>query len=92
MSHALEWPSLTCQWFGESDIDNEREVSKHKLLLGTHTSGNEPNYLMIADILLPSPDVEVDCRKYNDERKEVGGFGCLLNKIDIKITIDHLGM
>lgn len=61
------------------------------MLLGTHTSDGEPNYLMIAEILLPNADAEIDARKYDDERGEVGGFGGKLSKIDIKIKINHEG-
>ena len=32
LTHALEWPSLTCEW-----IPDEAGGSSHKLLLGTHT-------------------------------------------------------
>jgi hypothetical protein len=28
----------------------DRDVSIHKLLLGTHTSSTDPNYLMVADV------------------------------------------
>ncbi|KAL5714650.1 hypothetical protein ACHQM5_016581 [Ranunculus cassubicifolius] len=41
ISHALEWPSLTVQWLPSS-----------KLILGTHTSDDSPNFLMIADVQL----------------------------------------
>lgn len=91
MTHPLEWPSLTVQWMPEVTRPTDREISIHKLLLGTHTSGSDPNYLMIADVLLPLPDAEIDARKYDDERGEVGGFGGVLSKIDIKIKMIHDG-
>ena len=50
MTHALEWPSLTVQWFPEVTTPADRPVSMHKMLLGTHTSGAEANYLMVADV------------------------------------------
>jgi hypothetical protein len=50
MTHALEWPSLTVQWLNDVNRTNDREVSVHKLILGTHTSCVEPNYLMIAEV------------------------------------------
>lgn len=49
ITHALEWPSLTVQWLPPSQLP-------HKLILGTHTSENEPNYLMLAQVNLPSQD------------------------------------
>ncbi|WCJ39890.1 Histone-binding protein MSI1 [Euphorbia peplus] len=50
ISHPLEWPSLTVQWLPHSE---------HKLILGTHTSDDSPNYLMIAHALLPDPSSQI---------------------------------
>lgn len=36
------------------------------MILGTHTSGAEQNYLMIANVKLPTPDADIDPRKYDD--------------------------
>lgn len=91
MTHALEWPSLTVQWFPEVQTPADRQVSMHKLLLGTHTSGSETNYLMVAEVTLPLPETEVDARRYDDEKQEVGGFGGTLCKIDVKIRMAHDG-
>lgn len=97
LTHSLEWPSLTCQW-----LPTKRTLSKkcveHQLLLGTHTMG-EQNYLMVATALLPSNDDEVvvgevSSLRYDEEKKEVGGFGLAgpnVGKIDIKMKIKHEG-
>jgi histone-binding protein RBBP4 len=50
LTHSLEWPSLTVQWLNEVSTDNERQVSIHKMILGTHTSDGEQNYLMIGEV------------------------------------------
>ena len=50
MTHALEWPSLTVQWLPEVTKPPLKDISVHKVLLGTHTSNNEPNYLMIGEV------------------------------------------
>lgn len=71
MTHALEWPSLTVQWLSEVKRSPDGLSNIHKLLLGTHTSNSEPNYLMVADVTLPSLETEIDARKYDDERGEV---------------------
>jgi histone-binding protein RBBP4 len=91
MTHALEWPSLTVQWLPEVRKSADGETNVHRMLLGTHTSNSEPNYLMVADVILPTPEAEIDARKYDDERGEVGGFGGTLNKVDIKIKMNHEG-
>lgn len=59
--------------------------------MGTHTSGAEQNHLIIAEIKLPLEDTEIDERKYNDELQEIGGFGGLAGKVEIKIRINHEG-
>ena len=51
ITKSLEWPSLTVQWLPSKDIPADSEFSVQKLILGTHTSDQEPNYLMIAKVL-----------------------------------------
>ncbi|KAG2171374.1 hypothetical protein INT43_009035 [Umbelopsis isabellina] len=50
VTHALEWPSLTCQWLPQTDSDK----SVQSMLLGTHTSDEEPNYIKVASVQLPT--------------------------------------
>ena len=76
-SFLIDWPSLTVQWFKDVNKPSDRDVNIHKLLLGTHTSEDETNYLMIADICLPKADAEIVAKAYDDSIKEVGGFGKL---------------
>lgn len=47
----LVWPSLTIQWlpYGKGPVSRNTQ----QMILGTHTSGEEPNYLKIAAITLP---------------------------------------
>lgn len=49
------------------------------------------NYLMMANVTLPLPDTEIDARKYEDEKGEVGGFGGSNAKVEIKVKIKHEG-
>lgn len=44
----LTWPSLTLEWLPHSKNDNRQEM-----IIGTHTSEEEQNYLKIAAIELP---------------------------------------
>ncbi|RRT73789.1 hypothetical protein B296_00010825 [Ensete ventricosum] len=76
ITHALEWPSLTVQWLPDRDEPAGKDYSVQKMILGTHTSDNEPNYLMLAQVQLPLEDAEYDARQYDDEHGEIGGFGC----------------
>ncbi|KAJ8572208.1 hypothetical protein K7X08_008719 [Anisodus acutangulus] len=50
--HALEWPSLTVQWL-PSSTTSDGAFSVHKLILGTHTSDDFRNFLMVANVHLP---------------------------------------
>lgn len=62
MTHALEWPSLTCQWLPTVKKNvGSPNVQEHSLLLGTHTTG-EQNYLMVASCNLPKDDAVIDQR------------------------------
>ena len=57
LTHSLEWPSLTCQWLPTvRSTKNNKTTIEHQILLGTHTTENEPNHLMIATCLLPFDD------------------------------------
>ncbi|KAF2302070.1 hypothetical protein GH714_032306 [Hevea brasiliensis] len=68
ISHPLEWPSLTVQWVPLSaPLPHPAAPSSfavHRLVLGTHTSDDFPNFLMIADAVLPSRTAEakIDCQ------------------------------
>jgi histone-binding protein RBBP4 len=91
MTHALEWPSLTVQWLPDETRADSQDIEVHKAILGTHTSNSEQNYLMVANVSLPSSDAEIDSRKYEDEKGELGGFGGVRGRVDIKIKINHDG-
>lgn len=117
VTHALEWPSLTCQWL--PTVKNAGpDSNEHSLLVGTHTAPGEQNYLMVASCNLPKDDIVVDNRinkendkndnevnevdpaipkaaaAYNEEKKEVGGFGHAASdtgKIEIRMKVKHQG-
>ena len=89
-TYALEWPSLTVQWLPDVVKSARRDdFNTHRLLIGTNTSDQEPNYLMIAEVDLPSLDVEIDVRSRPD------GSDVLSSRfdkgLDIKTRILHDG-
>lgn len=61
---ALTWPSLTVQWLPEHKVNPEGEIDA-KLLLGTHTSGEDTDYLKIASTQLP--DTKSKAKKEDGE-------------------------
>jgi len=90
MTHALEWPTLTAQWLPDKKVVS-KEYSVQRLILGTHTSDQEQNYLMIAEVNLPLDETSIDTRKYDDQKGEVGGYGGVSDKIDIIMRMNHEG-
>jgi len=67
------------------------DYSTQRLILGTHTSEGEQNYLTIAEVQLPLEDTEVDARQYDEERGETGGFGAGAGKVTAVQHIHHEG-
>ena len=67
----------------EKQLDGEKKAAKQKLILGTHTSEGEQNYLMIAEVALPTVDNEAEAGQYDEERGEVGGFGAATGRVQV---------
>ena len=69
-----------------------KDYNIHRIILGTHTSDGEQNYLQIASVQLPKTPQQVDENKYDEEKGEVGGYGagpeCRINVIH---RINHDG-
>lgn len=69
VTHALEWPSLTCQWFPDLEEPEGKPYTVQRLLLGTYTNGEDPEYLQIATVQLPKPDMTIDASKFDEDRQ-----------------------
>jgi len=92
MTHALEWPSLTVEWLPDKKVQPGKDYSSQRMVLGTHTSDNEQNHLMIAEVRLPLEDTEIDARKYNEDQKNnYGGYSGVSGKVEIIQKINHDG-
>lgn len=99
VTHAFDWPSLTIQWF--PDVQGANDPSKpyttHRLLMGTHTSGQAQEYVQIATLHLPKRELPdgpgaLDRANYDDERGELGGHSAP-NAARVQVTqrINHDG-
>ncbi|KAL1916012.1 uncharacterized protein VTP21DRAFT_6016 [Calcarisporiella thermophila] len=93
VSHALEWPSLTCEWLPDVERPEGKDYTVQRLILGTHTSGTPepPNYLKIAHVHLPDQNKGLETRKYDEDRGEIGGYGGAECRISIYQSIPHDG-
>lgn len=100
ITHALDWPSLTCQWFPDKEQNPSKSYTTHRLLLGTHTSGQAQDYLQIATVHIPKRDSgaggsgadKLDRADYDDERGELGGHTIPpAPRIQIIQKINHAG-
>lgn len=45
-----------------------KSYTQHRLLLGTHTSGQDQDYLQIAQVQLPKRDIDLDDFKYDEDK------------------------
>jgi histone-binding protein RBBP4 len=67
-------------------------MSQHRIILGTHTSKQAPNYLQIAHCEIPDLGAP-SLADLNEERGEIGGYGNAKRPFDFKIVqkINHPG-
>jgi histone-binding protein RBBP4 len=91
MTHALEWPSLTVEWLPNPEKVQGDDYTTHRVLLGTHTSEDAQNHLLLADVRIPIPDTDVDIHKFDDEKAICDGFGGIAGNVDIKFKVNHEG-
>lgn len=55
-------PNLGLTKFSRPD----KNYKTQRLLLGTHTNDEDPNYIMIASVQLPKDNQDIDLRKYEE--------------------------
>lgn len=74
----------------------DKPYSTHRLLIGTHTSGDAQNYLQIAHVQLPNANAP-NPDDYDEDKGEIGGYGGGSKKSPMEIKfnivqkIDHQG-
>lgn len=92
LSTALEWPTLTTQWFPDVKSQPGKNYTVHRLLIGTHTSNEAQDYLQIANVGLPNA-IAPNEKDYDEERGEIGGYGGDAPQVTFSVEqkIDHPG-
>ncbi|EGR30912.1 retinoblastoma-binding protein, putative [Ichthyophthirius multifiliis] len=91
ITHELEWPSLTVQWLPTKDIPQESDYAIHKLLLSTHTSGQEKDFLLIAKVRLPLEETTSEVPESQGVQIKEIGQSAGDNRIEIETKILHEG-
>ena len=94
LSSSLNWPSLTIEWLPDKKLQrdsNDIDYSIQRLILSTHTNGTEQDYLMIAEVKLPTVDPKQLSEKYAHSTDVYGGFGGAAGKIETVQKIMHSG-
>ena len=94
----------SCSCFGHTSTDDRhthrppnKPYTTHRLLLGTHTSGQAADYLQSATVQIPSragPGADVlDRSTYDDERGELGGHTLPASQARVNVVqrINHAG-
>ncbi|KAJ1553966.1 Histone-binding protein rbbp4 [Nowakowskiella sp. JEL0078] len=88
VTHALEWPSLTVEWFPDIALSDDKDHTIQRLLVGTHTSDNAHNYLQIVSLKLPT---ENEFSAKEDANKESSVYSNQSCNIQITQRINHDG-
>ena len=92
-THCFTWPSLTVQWFPDKDVPLNSDFSLQKLLVGTHTSNDEQNYVEVIKTKLPLEDATINNAEYADNGADANGLGKSNEKqrIELELKINHKG-
>ncbi|CED83414.1 nucleosome remodeling subunit caf1 nurf55 msi1 [Phaffia rhodozyma] len=94
LTHAMTWPSLTCQWFPDVESPPNADYTLHRLLLGTHTSGQAQDQLIIAQVQIPnasSGSLSSGLAEYDEDRGELGSHAGPSARVTAIQTINHDG-
>ncbi|WWD20256.1 histone acetyltransferase type B subunit 2 [Kwoniella shandongensis] len=95
ITHALTWPSLTCQWLPDKTTPPDADYTAHRMIIGTHTSGQANDHLIIAEVRLPKAGVEASGKEvaelYDEEKQELGSHTKSPARIHAIQTINHEG-
>ncbi|OXB35935.1 histone acetyltransferase type B subunit 2 [Cryptococcus neoformans] len=95
ITHALTWPSLTCQWLPDITDIPDTDYTSQRIIIGTHTSGQANDHLIIAEVLLPKKGAGISDKAladlYDEEKQEIGSYTASPARIRAIQTINHAG-
>ena len=89
---AVEWPSLTLSWLPDKEINDG--IITQKIVIGTHTTSTEQNYLLICKIKFPEQKEEKISEEITNlfyEKDSLEKYKKLLKKLEVEYRINHQG-
>ena len=89
---AVEWPSLTLSWLPDYEINDG--IITQKLVIGTHTSSNEQNYLLICKIKFPEQKEEKISQEISNlfyDKEDIEKYKKIPKKLEVEYRINHQG-
>lgn len=86
-ARALEWPTLTVQWFPDKKNVPGTDLYEHRLLIGTQTSGlkGARDYIEIAKLEMPDFGYP-DPKQYDAQTEEIGGYGSAKKPFEFEVV------
>ena len=92
LTMAVEWPSLTLSWLPDYEVSDG--IVTQKILIGTHTTGTEQNYLLICKIKFPeqkeaSMGNDITNLYYNPQ--DIQNYKKIPKKLEVEYRINHQG-
>ncbi|EDO07457.1 Histone-binding protein RBBP4/subunit C of CAF1 complex family protein [Babesia bovis T2Bo] len=97
--HRLDWPSLVVDFVSDTCYKSRNGATAHKVLLGTHTSGNDVEYAIVAEMKLPVTSIRENlssCENFTKffsyhKTHKIALMGHPLPSLDIKAKLVHPG-
>lgn len=91
MPFDLEWPSLTVQWLPDVLEQEDEDYAVHEIILGTHTTPGEQNYLEVYSVWLPTKASLVEDYNETGDFKGFASNVLVAGKIKLKTKLKHEG-
>ncbi|KAA6395314.1 MAG: putative Histone-binding protein [Streblomastix strix] len=90
VTHVLDSPSLTTQIFPELALSEDRCFEIQRLLLGTNNPAGEENFIIIAEVKIPTPEI-LKKPDIPQKLRQSGGFNLAEATITPRQKILHDG-
>ncbi|KAH9726036.1 Histone-binding protein MSI1 [Citrus sinensis] len=92
--HVLQWPSPTVEWFPGTEKPVGQDYTVQKVILGTDTCGQAPDYLMLAQVKPRLQDTEIGIQSLDldgNRSEYASSSGVASAKVQVIKLINHHG-